>query len=228
MMMSIGTRHARPNRKRSVRNVKGGAYWSPILVAMKPEPQTLTKYQASAASNQEGRDGVVVMEGARLPADQVAPLLLGAVERSVGGLDHFLGSAEAVVTLGDADAHRHRYRVSPAPAAALALRAAALARAVTRAHCHPVVLDFPAQRLQVGNRIVHPSAGKENGELLAPVAISEPAAADLGDMRRHQLEDLVSDFMAVGVVEAFEMVHVQHGDDVVAAEDRKSTRLNSS
>ena len=36
-----------PNANRSVRNVNGGAYCNPTLVARKPEPQTTTKYQAS-------------------------------------------------------------------------------------------------------------------------------------------------------------------------------------
>ncbi len=36
-----------PKANRSVRNVKGGAYCNPTLVARKPEPQTTTKYQAS-------------------------------------------------------------------------------------------------------------------------------------------------------------------------------------
>src|SRR5262245_14388163 len=115
MMSSIGTRHASPNRKRSVRKVNGGAYCKPILVAMKPEPHTVTKYQASAASNQEDRG---CTNG--LFADPVAPLFLGAVERAVGGFDYRLRGAEAVGALRHPYAYRHRHRVLAAPPAALA------------------------------------------------------------------------------------------------------------
>ena len=49
---TMGIMHAMPNRKRSVRKVKGGAYCMPILEARKPEPQMVTKYQARNESSQ--------------------------------------------------------------------------------------------------------------------------------------------------------------------------------
>lgn len=45
-----------PNAKRNARKVKGAV--RPIFVAMKPEPHTATKYQASAGSSQRRSEKV--------------------------------------------------------------------------------------------------------------------------------------------------------------------------
>ena len=52
----IGIRHRMPKVNRSERNVKGAACSNPILVARKPESQTLTKYHAKTESNQRWPD----------------------------------------------------------------------------------------------------------------------------------------------------------------------------
>src|SRR5208283_4653861 len=67
---TMGSRHARPNVNRNERKVNGAAYCKPILVATKPEPQTVTKYHASNVSSQrrsapDGSEAAPVTPGVR-------------------------------------------------------------------------------------------------------------------------------------------------------------------
>src|SRR5262245_6749468 len=128
MIRITGTRQSSPKAKRRVRKVNGGAYCSPIFVAMKPEPQTVTKYQASSALKL--RPWKKALFTSRLAAHAVAALFLGAVERTVRCLDHRLGRGESVVPLRYADADRDGHRIPAPPAAALALAAFALLRSI--------------------------------------------------------------------------------------------------
>src|SRR5690349_15660046 len=64
---AIGMRQAVPKAKRSAMNVNGGACCNPILVAMKPEPQTATKYQARAASSHLRCEAVCTAVGGMAP-----------------------------------------------------------------------------------------------------------------------------------------------------------------
>ena len=71
-----------PKAKRSARNVKGGACCRPIFVAMKPLPQTETKYHASAESKRLVDD---FCNEAEIPAR-------AAAEKSVSIRDRRCGS----------------------------------------------------------------------------------------------------------------------------------------
>ena len=51
---TTGIRHSTPKAKRKARKVNGAAYWMPILVAINPEPQIMTKYHARKASAMRG------------------------------------------------------------------------------------------------------------------------------------------------------------------------------
>src|SRR5688500_15622362 len=173
---STGSRHASPKTKRSVRNVKGGAYCRPILVAMKPEPHTLTKYHASSASKPRLLEMLELT--ARSAAHPVAAFFLRAVERAVRGLDHGLRRDQAVLALRHADADGDAHGIPAAPAAALALAALRLLRSVRAAQREPVGLDLAAQRFQVRHGLRGFLAGKHDGELLAAVAVGLAPAAD--------------------------------------------------
>src|SRR2546428_11976259 len=63
---------------------------------------------------------------------------------------------------------------------------------------------------------------EKTSELLAAVTVRRASALDGREARGDELQHLVADVVAVGVVELFEMVHVYHPDGVGRAQAREA------
>jgi len=121
-----------------------------------------------------------------------------------------------LVLLRHPDADRHGHALSRAAIRQDLLLP--LLRPEAGAEDEACLLDFLPQLLDVGEALVGAPPGEDDGELLSPVAIRPPAPANLPQLRRDHLEHLIAHVVPVPVVDALEVVHVQHGDRVVSAE----------
>lgn len=109
--------------------------------------------------------------------DAIAPRGLGAVQRLVRLLDHFLRRALLGLTLGDAHTHGHRYLTGGLAGPAL-LAFAVITRAALRiTQLHAVLLDGQMHCLDVRQGLLHALAGKQQGELLTTITVSLAATA---------------------------------------------------
>ena len=91
-------------------------------------------------------------------------------------------------------------------------------RPIRPAHRHLVGGDVGANFFDVRQCLGQTQVRKQDAELLAAVTIGGAAARRLRQAAGHQPEHLIADVVAVGVVEFFEMVHVEHRDRVHRAE----------
>ncbi|MNM98292.1 hypothetical protein D3C81_1108180 [compost metagenome] len=79
-----------------------------------------------------------------------------------------------------------------------------------------VVGDHFAYRLQVWHAFLDALAGKHEGKLLTTVTIGPTATGDLGQFTGYQAQDLVTDIVAMGIVEFLEVINVGHRQHIAA------------
>src|SRR5690606_22378952 len=138
----------------------------------------------------------------------VAPRTLGALERLVRRLDHLVRVALCRQPLGhaDADGHRNLIRATAAAAALALLRVLRPVGLV--AQVHDVLLHRPAHSFEMWQAVLQVASGEHQGEFFATVTISATAAADLAQPARHEPQHLITDIVAMGIVECLEVIHV--------------------
>jgi len=58
---------------------------------------------------------------------------------------------------------------------------------------------------------------EEDGELFSPVAKGLAATADRKHLLCHHLQNLITNIMAIGIIELFEVIHIKHGNCIASA-----------
>ena len=72
--------------------------------------------------------------------------------------------------------------------------------------------------LQWLNRLLHRPAWEHNTKFFSAVSISCAAAPNLANARSDEFEHFVSHIVPIGVVKTFEVIHIQHGNSVIATQ----------
>src|SRR5205085_150882 len=126
----------------------------------------------------------------------------------------------ALALLGHADADGHRHALAGAPVGQHLLLL--LFGAEPGPQDEARVLDGLAQLVQVRETLLRVPAGEDHRELLAAVAVGLPAARHLSQLRRDHPEHLIADVVPMPVVDALEVVHVDHRHAVVPAQPQQS------
>src|SRR5206468_10607207 len=88
-------------------------------------------------------------------------------------------------------------------------------------HRELVRLDHLAQLFEVRQAFVLTLAREYQRKLLAAVAIRRSATGSLRQPRRDESEDVIARIVAVRVVEAFEVIDIDHGDGELSTQSRQ-------
>src|SRR5436190_13888281 len=148
----------------------------------------------------------------------VSASLFGPIQGLIGGLHHLFGRRVPMIALGDADADGDHDRLTTL---ATLVGPGLEPRPEPAPHGEPAGFDRLAQLLEVGHAFVLALAGVDEREFLAAVPIRGAAARCLREARRDEPEDVVSRIVPVGVVEALEVIDVDHGDRELSGESRQ-------
>ena len=81
-----------------------------------------------------------------------------------------------------------------------------------------MAFDATAQGFQVRQGLLDAVAAEEHRKFFAAVTEGAAAAAGIREVRGHHLEHVVADVVPVGVVEALEVIDVDHSDGIAPAE----------
>src|SRR5216110_3061433 len=150
--------------------------------------------------------------------DAVPPGLLCPVQGFIGREHDLVRACVPVVTLRHADAHGDGdLRACFAPLVDFHFGP----RSEAAAHGKAAGLDSLPELLEVREALLGPLAGKHEGELLTAVTIRRPAAGGLCQARGDEPERVVACIVPVGVVEALEVIDIDHGDGELPAQPRE-------
>src|SRR5436309_987724 len=138
---------------------------------------------------------------------------------AVGAVLDLVRLRVALVRLRDPDADRHRDALPGAPVGQHFLLLFLGAEPGPEDEAR--LLDGLPQRLEVGEGLLGAPPGEDHRELLAAVAVGLSPPAHLRQLRGDHLEHLIADVVPMLVVDALEVVHVEHRHGVVTAEPQQ-------
>src|SRR6266851_4820346 len=95
------------------------------------------------------------------------------------------------------------------------------ARAESAPHREPAGLDRLAQLFEVGQAFLLAPAWVDERKLFTAVSICRAATGGLRQPRRDESEDVVARVVAIRVVEALEVIDVDHGDGELPTQSRQ-------
>ena len=149
--------------------------------------------------------------------DTISPRALGTVERLVGAFQHLVRRA-LLEAFGHANADRHRDHRGAGTGAPLATLLIVLGATVLIAQVHLVAGNRLTDFLQVRQAFFERTRREHQSKLFPAITIGTAAATNFRQLAGHQAQDLVTDVVAVGVVEFLEVIDVAHGQYIVTAQ----------